>query len=59
MSRAAALITLSLCVGPIWAQVTGSDEGQQATQARNVKEMMTQLSQQVDQFESQLGDWRI
>jgi lysophospholipase L1-like esterase len=57
MSRAAALITLSLCVGPIWAQVTGSDEGQQATQARNVKEMMTQLSQQVDQFESQLGDW--
>jgi len=57
MNRAALLLTMSLCVGPIWAQATGSDEGQQAAEARHVKEMMTQLSQQVDQFESQLGDW--
>lgn len=57
MIRIAVLITMSLCVGAIGAQTTGSGDGQQATQARHVEGLMTELSQQVDQMESQLGDW--
>ena len=57
MKYVAMLIAVLLSVGQIWAQAAGSGEGQQMTQARQVDQIMAQLSRQVDQMETQLVDW--